>query len=105
MYISKPKGHNALVTLWKDNSSLIIGKMTRSMLDILDKEGKKPEDTAPELKITVSDDLGKELAGLAMPMHKPVRTKISTQPTSEQPKKSNSEIDAMDVILGLAKYN
>ena len=52
-----------------------------------------------EWNLEIDDELKDELRGLAMKMKKPVRAKV------EKKKKSNREINALDVLLGIASYN
>lgn len=109
MYVVlKEKGNNSNVTLINKSTgaSVILGKLTIEILDILEKEGHKFGDL-DEIKLTerwelnISDDIGRALSTKAFKMHKPIRDQ-SKKPTI---KKTNKEIDAMDVLLGLASYN
>jgi len=91
-----------------------LGRATTTMMDILEKDGYKfslihPSDDVSEcitLKekwtLKVSDEVKDELRKLAMPMNKPIRNQRKVK---QEEKKSNKEIDAIDVLLGLASYN
>jgi len=105
----KEAGNNACLTLINPTtgSSLMIGRLTSSIMDILKEDGKG--DLVSSIKekweLEVSDKAGKELASKALTMRKPIRVKpVEPAKETEQPK-DNSKIDAMDVIFGLAKYN
>lgn len=108
----KDKGNNSNLVLenMDTRTNLIIGKLTMNILSLLEeKEGIRFGDLDEEIElknswdIHISEETGKEIASKAMTMHRPVRDQRKHK--EEQPKKSNKEIDAMDVLLGLASYN
>lgn len=107
--VLKEKGNNSNVILINKDTgaSVILGKLTIEILDILEKEGHKFGDLDDELKLTerwelnISDDVGRALSTKAFKIHKPFRD----QSKKSEQKKSNKTIDAMDVLLGLASYN
>lgn len=109
--VLKEKGNNASVTLENTSTkaSIIIGKLTMEILSILEREEDVSfgEHGTIQLKdkwdITVSDDTAKELSSKALRMSKPLRDQ--RKKPEEQLKKDNKQIDAMDVLLGLANYN
>lgn len=107
----KEKGNNANVTLENTDTkaSIIIGRISMEILSILkEKEGihfgSEAGETALKDKweFNIEDSTAKELSAKAMRMSKPVRDQRKHK---EEPKKNNKEIDAMDVLLGLASYN
>lgn len=107
----KEKGNNMNIVLenTETKASIIIGKLTMGILSILEtKEGVRfgKDDGEINLKdewrLTVKDETAKELSAKAMRMSKPIRDQRKVK---EEPKKSNKEIDALDVLLGLANYN
>lgn len=108
----KEKGNNMNIVLenTETKASIVIGRPTIDILSILVlKEGVHFGDSDDEIKlkdkwdITIGDETAKEISAEAMRMSKPVR--IQTKAKEELKKKHNKEIDAMDVLLGLADYN
>ena len=106
--VLKEKGNNSNVILEnvETKASIIVGKITISLLDILNKAGHKIGDDGVALRdewsFEVNEETGKEIASKAMTMSKPIRDQ---RKKTEAPKKDNKTIDAMDVLLGLANYN
>lgn len=108
----KEKGNNVSITLenTETKASIIIGRLTMDILSILEsKAGVHFGDSEGEIQlkdkwdITIKDETAKELSAKAMRMSKPIRDQRKVK--KEEPKKSNKEIDASDVLLGLANYN
>ena len=108
--ILKEKGNNMNIVLenTETKASIVIGRLTMDILSILEKEGVPFGDSEGEIKLkdkwelTIRDETAKELSAKAMRMSKPIRDQRKVK---EEPKKSNKEIDALDVLLGLANYN
>ena len=106
----KEKGNNLNVILenTETKAQLNLGRITLDVLSILEKEedltfGEKGKlNLTDEWNIIITDSTAKELSAKAMRMSKPIRDQRKHK---EEPKKSNKEIDAMDVLLGLASYN
>lgn len=106
----KERGNNASVTLenTETRASIIIGRLSMDILAILEKDGVHIGDGYGDVKLKdkwelrISDETAKELLAKAMRMSKPIRDQRKVK---EEPKKSNKEIDALDVLLGLANYN
>lgn len=109
----KEKGHSKTIAIenTETHASLIIGRVTPSLLSILkDCEditiGREPG----ELNVNdawdflIQDETSKRLSRLAMRMEKPIRDQ-SNKVKVESKKEKNKKIDAMDVLLGLANYN
>ena len=110
--VLKEKGNNMNITLenTETKASIVIGRLTMDILSILEsKEGVHIGDGEGEIQLkdkwdlVVGDETAKELSAKAMRMSKPIRDQRKHK--EEQPKKSNKEIDALDVLLGLANYN
>ena len=106
----KEKGNNLNVILENidTRAQLNLGRLTIDMLTLLEKkEGMTfGESGTTQLKdawdFTIKDETAKELSAKAMRMSKPIRDQRKHK---EEPKKSNKQIDAMDVLLGLANYS
>ena len=109
--VLKDKGNNMSITVenTETKASVIIGKMTLEILSILNKSGYSIGDEASDIhlkdewNLEVSDETGKLLAEKAFKMTKPIRKKVE-QTEPEAKKKSNKQVDAMDVLLGFASY-
>ena len=106
----KEKGNNLNVILenTETKAQLNLGRITLDVLSILEKEedltfGEKGKlNLTDEWNIIITDSTAKELSAKAMRMSKPIRDQRKHK---DEAKKSNKEIDAMDVLLGLANYN
>ena len=116
--ISKDKGNNQNITLTnvETKASVIIGKLTMSIMRILEKEVEFDESKEDTIKLkdkwdfTISDEAGKELSKMASPIKRPVRAKTSrpstaeseqTQQTQRKMTKSGREVvDVFDLIFG-----
>ena len=108
--VFKDRGSNSNIVIenTETKASVIIGRLTYDIINLLNERGYKAG-TEDGLKLTdewnfeVDDDTAQALMKKAMRMSKPVRDQ-SKKP-KDILKKSNKEIDAMDVLLGLANYN
>ena len=117
--INKDKGNNQNITLTnvETKASVIIGKLTMSIMGILEKEVEFDETKEHTIKLkdkwdfTISDEAGKELAKMASPIKRPVRAKTTsrpstaeseqTQPIQRKTTKSGREVvDVFDLIFG-----
>ena len=106
----KEKGNNLNVILENidTRAQLNLGRLTIDILTLLEtKEGMTfGEGGTTQLKdewnFSISEETATELSAKAMRMSKPIRDQRKHK---EEPKKNNKEIDAMDVLLGLANYN
>ena len=115
--INKDKGNNQNITLTnvETKASVIIGKLTMAIMEVLEKEVEFDESKEHTIKLkdkwdfTVSDEAGKELAKMASPIKRPVRAKTSrpstaseqTQPIQRKTTKSGREVvDVFDLIFG-----
>lgn len=109
--VLKERGNNASVILenTETRASIIIGRLSMDILAILEKDGVHIGDSEGDIQLKdrwelrISDETAKELSAKAMRMSKPIRDQRKVK--EEEPKKSNKEIDALDVLLGLANYN
>lgn len=107
----KEYGNNLNVILenTETKAQLNLGRLTIDILTLLEtKEGMTfGEGGTTQLKdewnFSISEETATELSAKAMRMSKPIRDQRKHK--EEQPKKNNKEIDAMDVLLGLANYN
>ena len=109
----KEKGHNICVVLenTETHAQLNLGRLTIDMLSLLEREedltfGEKSGaiQFKDEWDIPIKDETAKELSAKAMRMSKPIRDQ-SKKATEEKKKEANKQIDALDVLLGLASYN
>ena len=106
----KEKGNNLNVILENidTKTQLNLGRLTVDILALLERaEGMTfGEGGTTQLKdewnFIISEETAKELSAKAMRMSKPIRDQRKHK---EKPKKSNKQIDALDVLLGLASYN
>lgn len=117
--INKDKGNNQNITLTnvETKASVIIGKLTMSIMGVLEKEVVFDETKEHTIKLkdkwdfTISDEAGKELAKMASPIKRPVRAKTTsrpstaeseqTQPIQRKTTKSGREVvDVFDLIFG-----
>lgn len=108
----KEKGNNSNVILenTETKAQLNLGRLTIDMLSLLERAedltfGEKSGaiQFKDEWDIPIKDETAKELSAKAMRMSKPIRDQRKHK--EEEIKKSNKEIDALDVLLGLANYN
>ena len=106
----KEYGNNLNVILenTETHAQLNLGRLTIDILTLLETNEDMTfgEGGTTQLKdawdFTIKDETAKELSAKAMRMSKPIRDQRKHK---DEPKKSNKEIDAMDVLLGLASYN
>lgn len=106
----KEYGNNLSVILenTETKAQLNLGKLTIDILTLLEtKEGLTfGEGGEFQLKdswdFTIKAETAKELSEKAMRMSKPIRDQRKVK---DDKKKLNKEIDALDVLLGLASYN
>lgn len=100
--VLKPKGSSNTVTVVNTgtHASVIIGQISAPMLNILEEAGYKTADDTlnlmDEWDLEVNKEIATKLTHLALKMTKPIRTK--------EAKKEKKQVDAMDVLLGLANY-
>ena len=103
----KEKGFNQPITIinTEKHTSIPIGVLTTDIKAILEEKGLLLETLLPtdEWDVEITGETAQLLVRRTLPKHKPMRKQV------EKPKdlfqKPNKEIDAMDVLLGLANYN
>lgn len=89
-----------------NGAELNLGRMTPTILHILEEDGYKFDDTdgAVTLKekwtLKVSDEVKEQLRKLAMPMKKPIRDQRKVK--VEEKKEAKQLVDLLDIIYGLA---
>lgn len=89
-----------------NGAELNLGRITPTMIHILEEDGYKFGDTdeAVTLKekwnLNVSDKAKDELRKLAMPMNKPIRDQRKVK--EEEKKETKQPVDLLDIIYGLA---
>ena len=101
--LSKPKGYNELITIENTETSanVVIGRISVEVLDILKADEGKDTSSADfsmkdEWDFEIKDETARKITATAMKMKKPTRAKAEP--------KEKKEIDALDVLLGLASY-
>lgn len=111
--VLKDKGNNASVTLENldTRASIIIGKLSMDIIRILEAQGYVFDTDKDEAirslrdawNLSVSDETATKLSKIAMSISKPPRDQSKKSKQSEHTE-NKPVIDAMDVLLGLAKY-
>ena len=100
-------GQPVLLENTETKAYLGLGDVGIEMLHIMEKHIDK--DTMPkpadEWNLEIDNELKDELRGLAMKMKKPIRDQKKKASNEINRKMYNKEINAMDVLLGLASYN
>lgn len=107
--LTKPRGYMSVVTITNEDThaSIDIGTPSVPMIDTLDAAGILSLDEAEKRianawDFNIEKDIADKLFPLAMRMTKPKRSQV--KPAAKE-KVNNDEIDAMDVLLGLAHYS
>lgn len=101
----KPKGYSVISVVNTDTSGVAnISLPYTSIVSILRESGIEEDllKMSEEWDIPISKELTDKLLATTLKMKKPIRDQ---RKKPEEPKKDNSEINALDVLLGLAKYN
>ena len=107
--LTKPKGYTSVVTITETESyaSIDLGTPSITMLDILVSAGVLDETDSSkafnEWNFDIEKDVADKLFPLAMRIEKPKRDQRKIKP--EETKVNNKNIDALDVLLGLAQYS
>lgn len=108
----KEKGNNVSITLenTETKASIIIGRLSLDILEILKKEedihfgdSDGEQQLTDAWNINIKDETARQLSAKAMTMSRPIRE--HKKKDEQVLKKDNKQIDAMDVLLGLANYN
>lgn len=110
--VIKEAGNNQNLFLENTDTKaqLNLGRVSVEILHILEKDGHSFGGSDIQYKdawnLTVSDSTKAELERKAYKISRPVKSdKTATVVPTPEPKKVNKNIDAMDVLLGLASYN
>ena len=101
----KPRGYRAMSVVNTDTSGVVnISLPYTSVVSMLRESGIEEYllKTSEEWDIPISKELTDKLLATTLKMKKPIRDQ---RKKPEEPKKDNSNINALDVLLGLAKYN
>ena len=97
--VSKPAGvSNVTVENTDTCASVMIGKMSSEMVNIISKYGVEPPDFQLEWSFAVNKDCASALTALALKMKKPIRDQRKIKDT---PQKIGVEVDAFDLIYGI----
>ena len=101
--VLKARGFSATVTVenTEKKTNITIGKVTMDMVNLIKEAGYKLASPQEEWDVEVNKDTAEALSKMAMKMRKPIRD----QRKPETKKQANKQIDAMDVMLGLANYS
>ena len=108
----KDKGNNSNVIIENldTHAQLNLGRLSMDILSILEREEDLTFGEGGKLQykdkweVNIKSTTAEELSRKAMRMSKPIRDQ-SKKATKEKKKEANKQIDAMDVLLGLANYN
>lgn len=102
---AKSTHSNVFIENTETKANMILGGINIEMLSILEKAGYKAEDDtlvlANEWNFNIDTETANRLLATTMKIEKPIRTKKVDAPKT---KNNNKEIDALDVLLGRAKY-
>lgn len=97
-------GANVVVENTNTRANIIIGRLDTRIINILTDAGFEVNTDKLKLSdawsLAINEDTAKQLVHLTMRMTKPIRD----QRKPETKKQANKQIDAMDVMLGLASY-
>ena len=107
----KDKGNNSNVIIENldTHAQLNLGRLSMNILSTLEREedltfGEKGRlQYKDKWEVNIKSTTAKELSAKAMRMSKPIRDQ-SKKATEEKRKEVNKQIDAIDVLLGLASY-
>lgn len=101
----KGTGANVIIENTSTKASVIIGKLNTKIIKILEDAEYKVNITE-EWNIEINSETAKSLIiNTAMKIKKPIRDQRKKTANEINRKMYNKEIDAMDVLLGLANYN
>lgn len=102
--VIKSYGYTSNVTLVneEEGKEIILGVISIKMLDILKENDIDTGNTKDPWSFEVTKEIAQALAGLVTIAEKPIRAKLDKKAKA---KEVNKNIDAMDVLLGLANYS
>lgn len=106
----KEKGNNSNVIIenFDTHAQLNLGRLSMDILATLEREedltfGERGRlQYKDKWEVNIKSTTAEELSRKAMRMSKPIRDQRKHK---EEPKKSNKQIDAIDVLLGLTNYS
>lgn len=109
--VRKARGSGAVITVVNTDkgSSVIIGKPTMTILEMLDKEGYSPRTPDPakhielrdEWDIEVTEEFANELARRALTMKRPPRRTKTEQDVKRSSHDSKEPVDLFDLVFGI----
>lgn len=94
-------GANVILENTDTKASVIIGRINMEILRLIEKDRGGDIDRTSKWLIEITKETAIELQKMTINMKKPIRS----QKAKDLFKKPNKEIDAMDVLLGLANYS
>ena len=108
----KDKGNNSNVIIENldTHAQLNLGRLSMDILSILEREEDLTFGEGGKLQykdkweVNIESTTAEDLSRKAMRMSKPIRDQ-SKKATEEKKKEANKQIDALDVLLGLANYS
>jgi hypothetical protein len=98
---------NIIVENTDTKATVMIGKINMEILNILDKAGitmGEEMKTISKWDTIITTALASELVATTVKMKKPIRKTTPSPKEETNNKQVNKNIDAMDVLLGLANY-
>ena len=104
----KPKGYYVISVVNTDTSGVVnISVPYTSIVSMLRESGIEENllKMSEEWDISISKELTDKLLATTLKMKKPIRDQRKKDKPKDLFQKPNSEINALDVLLGLAKYN
>lgn len=109
---------NVTLTNTDTGNTIILGRLSTTILDLIKKEGYTLDSEAPEhlsmrdrWELNISKEVAEELMKTAMPMRRPPKRpkKEKVIIPGREPKapveETKEEVNALDVLLGFAHYN
>lgn len=95
---------NVMIVNTDTKASIMIGKLDVGMKFTLGKLGVELPDGTDPWDISIDDSTAKTLVADTVKITRPTR-KVNNDPDDAKQKINNKQIDAMDVLLGLAQYS
>jgi hypothetical protein len=99
--VIKPSGNNANITVEniETSSSVVIGRLSLEIVNILETAGYKIDNYTEEMSIEIDTETKDKLVALTMKMKRPIRDQRK-KTTKEETKKLDADVDAFDLIFG-----
>lgn len=95
---------NVMIVNTDTKASIMIGKFNAGMKFKLEKLGIELPEWSEAWDIAIDDSTAKTLVADAVKITRPTR-KVNSDADDAKQKINNKQIDAMDVLLGLAQYS